>query len=166
MKKLLKILLKIALVLAILGIAGLITLRLMFPPEKLKTMALDYAKNNLHREMSFDKLSFNLIGVTLDNFALSESSTFQAGTFVKADKLVVKVALLPLLKKSVEISTIEIDGLDVNIIKQKDGSFNFDSLLTPSTTTTSENNTDNPTADEPKENSSSSLVLLAKSIEV
>ena len=116
--------------------------------------------------MSFDKLSFNLIGVTLDNFALSESSTFQAGTFVKADKLVVKVALLPLLKKSVEISTIEIDGLDVNIIKQKDGSFNFDSLLTPSTTTTSENNTDNPTADEPKENSSSSLVLLAKSIEV
>ena len=49
---------------------------------------LDYAKNNLHREMSFDKLSFNLIGVTLENFALSESSTFQEGTFVKADKFI------------------------------------------------------------------------------
>ena len=165
MKKLFKILLKTALVLAVLGVAGLITLRLMFPPEKVKTLALDYAKNNLHREMSFDKLSFNLIGVTLENFALSESSTFQEGTFVKADKLVVKVALLPLLKKRVEISTIEIDGLDVNIVKQKDGAFNFDSLLS-SSSTPAEAATAAPVEKTAETDTSSSLVLLAETIEV
>lgn len=129
MKKLLKLLLKTVLVLAVLGVAALVALRIIFPPEKIKSMALDYAKNTLHREIKFDGLSFNLIGVTLDNFALSEAETFKAGTFVKADKLAVKVALWPLLKKRVEISTVIVDGLDVNVIKQKDGSFNFDSLL-------------------------------------
>ncbi len=129
MKKLVKLLLKTVIILAILGAAALAALRIMFPPEKIKAMTLDYAKNTLHREISFDGLSFNLIGVTLDNFALSEAETFKAGTFVKADKLSVKVALWPLLKKRVEIATVIVDGLDVNVIKQKDGSFNFDSLL-------------------------------------
>lgn len=129
MKKLLKLLLKTVIILAVLGVAALVALRIMFPPEKIKSMALDYAKNTLHREITFDGLSFNLIGVTLDNFALSEAETFKAGTFVKADKLSVKVALWPLLKKRVEISTVIVDGLDVNVIKQKNGAFNFDSLL-------------------------------------
>lgn len=129
MKKLFKLLLKTVLVLAVLGVAALAALRIMFPPEKIKAIALDYAKNTLHREIKFDGLSFNLIGVTLDNFALSEAETFQAGTFVKADKLSVKIALAPLLKKRVEIAAVIVDGLDVNVIKQKDGSFNFDSLI-------------------------------------
>lgn len=129
MKKFLKLCFKIGLVLVILAAGALVALRLMFPPEKLKAMALEYAKNNLQREISFDKVSFNLIGVTLNNFALSENTTFQNGTFVRADKLVVKVALMPLLKKRVEISTVSLDGLDVNLQKNKDGSFNFDTLL-------------------------------------
>ncbi|MBD9149591.1 MAG: AsmA family protein [Spirochaetia bacterium] len=119
MKKLFKLLVKIAVVCVILLAAGLVALRIMFPPEKLKTMAVDYAKNNLQREISFDKISFNVIGVTLDNFALSENTSFQNGTFVKADKLVVKLALMPLLKKRVEIATVLVDGLDVNVIKNK-----------------------------------------------
>lgn len=129
MKKLFKLCFKIAVVLVILAAGALITLRVMFPPEKLKAMALEYAKNNLQREISFDGISLNLVGVTLDNFAVSENTTFKNGTFAKADKLVVKVALKPLFKKRVEISTVQLDGLDVNVIKNKDGSFNFDSLI-------------------------------------
>lgn len=132
MKKLLKLCFKIAVVLVILGVGALITLRIMFPPEKLKAMALEYAKNNLQREITFDDVSLNLVGVTLDNFAISENTTFQNGTFAKADKLVVKIALKPLFKKRVEISTVQLDGLDVNVIKNKNGSFNFDSLIPPS----------------------------------
>jgi len=163
MKKLFKLLLKTVIVLAVLGVAALAILRIMFPPEKIKAMALDYAKNTLHREISFDGISFNLIGVTLDNFALSEASTFQDGTFVKADKLAVKVALAPLLKKRVEIATVLVDGLEVNVIKQKDGSFNFDSLVPASGETSAEN-----TAQEPGKDSgeTSAFVLLAEKITV
>ena len=129
MKKLLKLCFKIALVLVILGVGAVVALRMMFPPEKLKAMALEYAKNNLQREISFDGISLNLVGVTLDNFAISENTTFKNGTFAKADKLVVKIALKPLFKKRVEIATVQLDGLDVNVIKNKNGSFNFDSLI-------------------------------------
>lgn len=160
MKKLFKLLLKIAIVLVILGVAALAVLRIMFPPEKIKAIALDYAKNTLHREIKFDGLSFNLIGVTLDNFAMSEAETFQAGTFVKADKLSVKVALMPLLKKRVEIATVLVDGLDVNVIKQKDGSFNFDSLIPAADETQPE------TAQEDTDSSSAAFALTAEKIAV
>lgn len=129
MKKLFKLCFKIALVLVILGVGAVIALRMMFPPEKLKAMALEYAKNNLQREITFDGISLNLVGVTLDNFAISENTTFKNGTFAKADKLVVKIALKPLFKKRVEIATVQLDGLDVNVIKNQNGSFNFDSLI-------------------------------------
>lgn len=158
MKKLFKLLVKIVVVCVILLAAGLIALRIMFPPEKLKAMAVDYAKTNLQREISFDKISFNVIGVTLDNFALSENTTFQNGTFVKADKLVVKLALMPLLKKRVEISTVSVDGLDVNVIKNKNGSFNFDTLIPSS----DDDNTPAETAQE--DNSGVAFVLLADRI--
>lgn len=129
MKKLIKFLLKAALVFVVLLVAGVITLKVMYPPEKLKEIALNYAKENLHREITFSDVSLNLVGVTLDNFALSEDGGFSNGTFAKADKLVVKVALKPLFKKHIEISTVGLDGLDVKIIKLKNGKFNFDSML-------------------------------------
>nr|QGT50609.1 hypothetical protein Elusimicrob1349_0790 [uncultured Elusimicrobia bacterium] len=161
MKKLFKLLLKTVIVLAVLGVAALVALRIMFPPEKIKTIALDYAKNTLHREITFDGLSFNLIGVTLDNFAMSEAETFQAGTFVKADKLAVKVALKPLFKKRVEIATVLVDGLNVNVVKQKDGTFNFDSLIPAS----SQEKQEDKTAPE-AESETSAFVLLAEKIAV
>ncbi|MGN0024256.1 MAG: AsmA family protein [Candidatus Avelusimicrobium sp.] len=160
MKKLFKLLLKTVIVLAVLGGAALVTLRIMFPPEKIKSMILDYAKNTLHREIMFDGVSFNIIGVTLDHFALSEADSFQAGTFVKADKLSVKVALMPLLKKRVEISAVIVDGLDVNVIKQKDGSFNFDSLISAEEGKTAPQNT------QPEAAEASAFVLTAEKIAV
>ena len=129
MKKFLKVCFKIAVVLVILAVAAFVALRLMFPPEKLKAMALEYAKTNLQREITFDDVSLNLVGVTLDNFAISENTTFQNGTFAKADKLVVKIALKPLFQKRIEISTVQLDGLDINVVKNADGTFNFDTLI-------------------------------------
>lgn len=129
MKKFLKVCFKIAVVLVILAVAAFVALRVMFPPEKLKAMALEYAKTNLQREITFDDVSLNLVGVTLDNFAISENTTFQNGTFAKADKLVVKIALKPLFQKRIEISTVQLDGLDINVVKNADGTFNFDTLI-------------------------------------
>lgn len=145
MKKLIKLTIKTALVLCVIAGVGLITLRLMFPPEKVKQMALNYAQNTLHREIKFDRVSFNLIGITLVNFAMSEEGSFANGTFIKADRVEAKAALAPLLKKRVEISTVRIDGLDVFLQKNKDGSFNFDSFSTasesPAQQTASDKNT-------------------------
>lgn len=136
MKKLIKLAGIFFLSLAVLCVMGLITLRLMFPPEKIKQMTLTYAQNTLHREIKFDSVSFNLIGITLTNFAMSEENSFAQGTFVKADRVEAKAALWPLLRKRIEIAAVRIDGLDVFIQKNKDGSFNFDSFSSNGETAT------------------------------
>lgn len=128
MKKLLKITGVLFLCALVVGVGGIFALKKMYPPEKVKALIVDSAREKLHREVTFDKLSFNWVGFKLTNFAMSEASTFAEGTFVKADELVVKVAFKPLLQKRVEIDKISVNGLELNIIKNKDGSFNFDSF--------------------------------------
>lgn len=129
MKTLKKIIL-ILVVLALLALAGgYAAFRIMLPPEKIKELAVNYAKENFGREISFDSASFRIIGISLNNFAVSEASTFKDGTFAKADNLVLKVSVLPLLKKEVMVNKLIINGFEINVIKNKDGSFNFDDIL-------------------------------------
>lgn len=117
------------LVIAVLVVAAFFTLKKMYPPEKLKAMTQEWVAQQFHRELRFEDISFTWIGFTLTDVALSEDSTFEQGTFLQAHKLTAHVAVKPLLQKRIEISTIEADDLQVNIVAQKDGSFNFDTLI-------------------------------------
>jgi len=128
-KKLIKFCLILFLILSVLLIAAFFALKKMYPPAKLKVMAQNYVSQKLQREFTFDDISFTWIGFTLTNAALSEQHTFQEGTLVKANKLTAHVAVKPLLQKRIEISTIEAEGLEVNIVAKKDGTFNFDTLV-------------------------------------
>ena len=135
MKKFLKIIIILCSILAVVLLAAFLTLKFMFPAEKLKTLAQDYVRKNYQREITFSNVSFNLVGLTLTDFALSERTTFEQGTFLKADQAVLKIALKPLLRKRIEIGTIGLEGLQLNVQKQKDGTFNFDDLLTSTQST-------------------------------
>ena len=157
-KKLCKWFLICCMIGALLIAGAVFTLYKMYPPEKLKTMAQTYVANNFHREISFDKISFTWIGFTLHNFTLSENTTFENGTFIRANRLTAHVAVKPLLQKRIEISTVEADGLDVNLILQKDGQFNFDTLLTPKEQDTAQ------TEKNPSEERNSAFVLTADKI--
>ncbi len=160
-KKLIKICLLLCVLLVALLAAAFFTLKKMYPPAKLKAMAQTYVSQKLQREFSFDSISFTWIGFTLTQAALSEDHTFTQGTFIKADKLTAHVAVKPLLKRRIEISTIEADGLEVNIIAQKDGSFNFDTLVPA----TDENVTAaTPAEQTPSTNEETPLVITAKKI--
>ena len=133
MKKLFKILGVVLLSLVLIAVIALVVLRCVYSDERLKQMALDYSKTNFNREISFDKASIGLKGITLTNFAISEVPTFQAGTFVKAEQLRVQLSWTSLLKKHVDIKAIHINGLVVSIVKNADGTFNFDSFSNPET---------------------------------
>lgn len=129
MKKLIKILAALAAVFVVLVAGALITLKIMFPFSKLKTMAQEYVAQNYNREIDFKDVSFNLIGVTVEDFKFSEEGGFKEGDFVSAETAVVKVEFTPLLKKQIKIKTIGFDGVKINVVKLKDGKFNFDSLI-------------------------------------
>ena len=150
MKKFLKRLCWAAVICALLVGAGLITLRFMFPPAKIKTLLTQYAQKNWGREVTFDSLSFGPRGLKLSGFALSEKSTFNQGTFIKATDVTAKLALKPLLKKRIEIHSLELNGVEITLIKQADGSFNFSSAkedpleISDSSAATSQPSTDTP----------------------
>lgn len=102
--------------------------KILLPQDKIKQYVINYARENFNREVSFDKASFTLIGITLSGFAMSENSSFSQGTFFKAKKLTLKAALKPLLNKKIEIETLGVDGMYVQILKNKNGNFNFSDL--------------------------------------
>ncbi len=129
MKKFIKILaVLIVIAVVLLGVAAL-ALKLMFPLAKLKVMAQEYVAQNYNRDIDFSAVSLNLIGVTIESFKLSEEGGFEAGNFISADSAVVKVELMPLFKKQIKIRTIGFDGVEINVIKNADGKFNFDNLI-------------------------------------
>ncbi|GAB1402170.1 hypothetical protein MASR1M68_10810 [Elusimicrobiota bacterium] len=114
----------------ILSCIAFLAVKIFLPQEKIKQYIVSYAKENFNREVSFDKVSFNLIGINLNNFALSERTDFTKGTFIKAKNLTVKISLKPLLRKKIEVQTLSIDGMHIQMHKDKDGRFNFNDITT------------------------------------
>lgn len=69
----------------------------------------------------FPSIGADLNGVTLSEFQSDEQ-------FLKADKVSVSLALLPLLSSRVVVDAVQASGVQVNVIKDKAGRFNFDDL--------------------------------------
>lgn len=112
------------------SLASFVFVKIFLPQDKIKQYIVSYAKENFNREVSFDKVSFNIIGINLTNFALSERSSFAKGTFIKAKKLTLKISLKPLLRKKIEVQTLGIDGMYIQMHKDKNGRFNFNDITT------------------------------------
>ncbi|MCL2485207.1 MAG: AsmA family protein [Endomicrobia bacterium] len=129
MKKLFKILVVLLCLCLVLSVAAFFVLKSIFTEEKIKIYVDDAAQKFIGRQVKYDKVSFNLIGITLTGFAISENPTFEKGTFAKMEKLAVKVELKPLFRKEVRIKRVGITGLEIDVVKDKTGKFNFDDIL-------------------------------------
>ena len=162
MKKLFKIMMIIFVAVIALAIIGAGVLYFMFPPTEIKTMAQNYVKENYKRELDYNKLSFNLIGVKLTDFKISEVENFSNGTFVEAKELLIKAEFMPLLKGQVIIREVLLNGVQVNIVKEPGGTFNFDSFISQEQTTVQ---SDTNKTEEEKE-SASSFGLIVKSVKL
>ena len=121
------------------GIAGLVSLLVLavaiisatFNPNDYKPLIIKLVQEKKQRTLNIEgdiKLAFwPKIGADLGKLSISEHKSDQ--TFASIQGAKVALALLPLLKKELVVDTIYIDGAQANIIKYKDGSTNFDDLL-------------------------------------
>ena len=91
------------------------------------------ASELLHREVRLQKMSVSLMGFKLDGLEISEPGGFGEGTFVSAQRVRVRVNLLNLLRGRLTVRSFIITQAEVNLIRQADGSFNFDGMIAPST---------------------------------
>ena len=67
------------------------------------------------------------LGLRLTKASLSEKNSEQVFAAVAKARLSLK--LLPLLHKELVVDTVELDGLSASLVRRKDGSFNFEDLL-------------------------------------
>ncbi|MEE9331286.1 MAG: AsmA family protein [Methylophilaceae bacterium] len=121
------------------GVGGIILLILLamayfaatFDPNDHKQQIIDSVKAEKDRTLIIDgdiKLTFwPKLGANLGKVSLSEHQSEQEFASINSAK--VALAVLPLLKNSLVIDTIYIDGAKANIVKYKDGTTNYDDLL-------------------------------------
>ena len=124
---------------ALFGLGGVILLLIAivavvaatFDPNDYKPLIVKLVQEKKQRTLNIEgdiKLAFwPKIGANLGKITLSEHNS--AKQFAAVDGLKVSLALLPLLKKELVVDTIYVDGARANIVRNKDGSTNFDDLL-------------------------------------
>jgi AsmA protein len=108
-----------------------VTASLLFDAEAVKAQAARLMMDKKQRILKIEgeaALSFwPGVGLRLSKVSLSEPGSEQV--FAAAEKVRLSLRLLPLLKKALAVDTVELDGIFVNLIHHKDGSFNFDDLI-------------------------------------
>ena len=121
------------------GILGIIVLVLMvagyfaatFNPNDYKGEIVKLVKDKKQRNLHIDgdiKLTYwPKIGADLGKLSISEHQSDVE--FASVNSVKVSLAVMPLLKKELVVDTVYIDGAKANVLKNKDGKFNFDDLL-------------------------------------
>lgn len=102
-----------------------------FDPNDYKPLIVKMVQEKKQRTLNIEgdiKLAFwPKLGANLGKVSLSEHQGDKE--FASIQGLKVSLAMLPLLKKELVVDTIYVDGARVNIVRHKDGSTNFDDLL-------------------------------------
>ena len=102
-----------------------------FNPNDYKDEIVKLVKDQKDRTLVIEgdiKLSYwPKIGANLGKVSISEHQSDTV--FASVNSVKVALAVMPLLKKELVVDTVYVDGAKANVIKNKDGKFNFDDLL-------------------------------------
>jgi AsmA protein len=102
-----------------------------FNPNDYKPQVINLVKEKYNRDLTIEgdiSLSFwPKLGANLGKVAISEHDSDNAFASINSAK--VALAVMPLLKKSLVVDTIYIDGAKASIVKYKDGTTNYDDFL-------------------------------------
>ncbi len=119
-------------VIALLLIAGVV-ISLTFDPNDYKDQIAELVEERTGRQLvigdDLELTIFPWLSVTTGNVSLSNAPGFGDEPFMEVGKLSASMRLLPLLlERDVEISTVSLDGLKLNLAKNKAGVTNWDDL--------------------------------------
>lgn len=124
--------LKIFSLLLLLPVVGLIIFVATFDANNYKTQIIEQVEDATGRDFNIEgeiKLSiFPWIGLKAGKASLGNEKGFKAPQFASIKQLDIKVHVLPLLKKEVEVKTVRLHGLDLSLEVAKDKSNNWSGL--------------------------------------
>jgi len=132
MGKLIKFLIGLIVVLVLLVIAAAVIVPLVVDPNDFKEDIVSQVKKNTGRDMAINGdigLSvFPWLGVELGAVSLSQPQGFGDKPFAAVQQAQVRAKLMPLLKKQLEVDTVELHGLQLNLMRNKQGIGNWEDL--------------------------------------
>jgi len=147
-----RIVFKIIIFIVIIVIAGLIALPFIVDPNDYKQEISSQVEKATGRNLTLDgdiKLSvFPWIALELGPLSLSNAAGFKADSFAKVQQAEIRIKLMPLLKKQLEMDTIVLDGLVLNLEKNKAGKTNWDDLVANNDVTPDTTKKDNAPSDD------------------
>ena len=156
---------KLIIFIVIIVITGLIALLVFVDPNDYKQEISTQVEKATGRTLTLDgdiKLSvFPWIALELGPLALSNADGFKAPAFAKVEAAEIRIKLMPLLKKQLEMDTVILDGLVLNLETNKAGKTNWDDFVNKSDKAA---NTKTKTSDNSQAESSESPALSAVSI--
>ncbi len=133
MKKAFKFLAILTAVVVVVLIAAAVAVPMYFNPNDHKDEIVAMVKKETGRDLKLDgdiKLSvFPWLGVQTGAVSLGNAPGFGTQPFASTQAVNIRVQLLPLLRKKVEMDTITVDGLRLNLARDKHGKANWDDLL-------------------------------------
>lgn len=129
---------KLIIAIIILIIAALIALPFFVNPNDYKQEIADQVEQATGRTLTLDgdiELSvFPWIALELGPLSLSNAEGFSADSFAAVKAAQIRIKLMPLLKKQLEMDTVVLDGLVLNLETNKAGKTNWDDLAGEKTT--------------------------------
>ena len=116
----------------ILGSFGILALGLHFLIDKdsVRPLVSSQLSEALNRPVSFEAFDFSLLppSVTVSKLTIGEDPAFSKRPFLEAPELQVRVALLPLIQKRVEIQSLRVVEPAVRFVKNAAGEWNVSTL--------------------------------------
>jgi len=132
MNRLLKIILSIFAIIVALIVAAAVILPLVVNPNDFKPEIQQLVKDSTGRDLLIDgelELSvFPWIGISTGKLSLSNANGFSDKVFAEIAESHIKVKLLPLLSKELDVSRVVLKGLILNLAKNKQGISNWEDL--------------------------------------
>jgi AsmA protein len=132
MGKLIKWLFGLVLFLVVLVVAAVIILPMVVDPNDYKDEIVQVVKDRTGRDLeinkSLDLSVFPWLGIQTGGVSLSNRDGFGDKPFARIEQLGLRVKLMPLLSSRIEVDTLVLKGLDLNLVRQQDGQTNWDDL--------------------------------------
>src|SRR4030095_1954829 len=112
-------------------IAALAAIPFFIDAQSLKTKLVTDAEGILRRRMSVQAVEitvFTGLGIRLNRAGIFDDLRFANAPFVALNSVTVRPRLLPLLRGSVEVASIELEQPEIRLIQNQDRIWNFESI--------------------------------------
>lgn len=118
-------------VIALLLVAGYVTLKVVFPPEKLRAMVVPRVEEAVGREVEIGAVRLRVlprIAVRLEEFAVASPAGFGDEPTISLAALELQVAFWPLLRREIELRTVRLIEPVIRYEVLADGRSSFEGL--------------------------------------